>query len=121
METKIAWRLFAIVIALVAVTGVASAALSTWTDKSGKFTISAELVDVQGDKAVLRRDDGKQITVPTERLSDADQALIKAHQAGDAASGEKAINAVIAQIATRFYGDLRNQERTVAREALTKK
>ena len=35
----------------------------TWTDVTGKFSVTAELVEVRGDKVVLRRQNGKQITV----------------------------------------------------------
>ena len=41
----------------------------TWTDDSGAFTLVAELVEVRGDKVILRRQDGEQITVPLAKLS----------------------------------------------------
>jgi hypothetical protein len=50
----------------------------TWTDPSGKFRVEATLVRIDGDKVVLKRDDGKEIAVPLERLSDADRTYVSA-------------------------------------------
>lgn len=42
----------------------------TWTDSTGKFTIEAEFVGVQGKSIVLQKADGAKVTVPIARLSD---------------------------------------------------
>ncbi|NQV05288.1 hypothetical protein HQ535_01965 [bacterium] len=53
---------------------VASAALARkWTDNTGKYSVEAELVDVQGDKVALKKSTGSVITMPIARLSKADQ------------------------------------------------
>jgi thiol-disulfide isomerase/thioredoxin len=120
MGIKTSGRFSSVAIALAVITGAALAAERTWTDKTGKFSVDAEFVKVEGDKAVLRSAAGKEITVPIDKLSDADQTFIKAQRATESEDATQA-NAVIAEIAAKFFGDLRNQERTVARQALTKK
>lgn len=47
-----------------------------WTDKSGKFKIDAELVDVAGDVVRLRRPDGRTLSIPLAKLSTADREFI---------------------------------------------
>ena len=47
-----------------------------WTDRSGKFSVTAELVSVSGNNVRLRRADGSIITVPGDKLSDADQRYL---------------------------------------------
>ncbi len=49
----------------------------TWTDRSGKFSIEAELVEVKEGQAVLQKADGKSVAVSLEMLSAADQKLLK--------------------------------------------
>lgn len=49
----------------------------TWKDPTGKYKVKAELVGVRGDSdVVLKRADGKTITVKISRLSKADQDYI---------------------------------------------
>ena len=49
---------------------IASSALARiWTDSTGKFSVEAELVEVKGDKVVLKTSTGSVITVPIARLS----------------------------------------------------
>src|SRR6267154_2399320 len=107
METDTRRRLSAIVILLGTVTEAASAEVRTWSDATGKFSVSAELVEVQGGKAVLRRSDGKEIKVPVERLCDADQAFIKTHDGNRLLPSATDADKAIADVAARFYGDLR--------------
>jgi thiol-disulfide isomerase/thioredoxin len=107
-------------IVLVAIVAAAVAKERTWTDTTGKFSVSAELVEVEDGKAVLRRADGKTITVPVDKLSDDDKAFLDAQAGTDATAKDDPANAVIVEIATKFYGDLRSQERAVARQSLTK-
>ena len=49
----------------------------TWQDKSGKFTIQAQLVRNEGTAVVLKRDDDRTVSVPIDRLSDADQEYLQ--------------------------------------------
>jgi len=49
----------------------------TWKDATGKFSIEAEFVSLDGDAITLKRTDGKQLTVPLSKLSDADQAAAR--------------------------------------------
>jgi hypothetical protein len=49
--------------------------LQTWTDANGR-SIRATLVSVAGDRVVLKRDDRKQCTIATNRLSPKDRLLI---------------------------------------------
>jgi thiol-disulfide isomerase/thioredoxin len=121
MEFKPAWRLSSAVIVLAAIASSASGKERTWTDKSGKFTVSAELIKIEDGKATLKRADGKQIQVPVEQLSDADQAFLTAGDKSGPTTDTAAAGTAIAEIATRFYSDLRSQERSVAQQSLTAK
>lgn len=49
----------------------------SWTDTTGKFKIEARIARLQGDAVVLKRDDGKEITVPVAKLSPEDRTIIK--------------------------------------------
>ncbi len=48
-----------------------------WSDVSGKFHIEAEFVAARNGKAILEKTDGSIITVPLEKLSEADRAYIR--------------------------------------------
>jgi thiol-disulfide isomerase/thioredoxin len=121
MKKNTGGKRFAIGTAIFILTAAAIAEERKWSDKNGKFSTTAEFVRRDGHDVVLRRADGKEINVAIDRLSDADQEFIKAQQAESAEPASDAINEIIAQIAAEFYGDLRNQERQVARQKLTKK
>ena len=45
----------------------------TWSDDSGKFKIEGVFVALEGGKVKLRRKDGKEVSVPLDRLSKADR------------------------------------------------
>ena len=51
--------------------------LREWSDTSGKFKVRATLVKVADGNATLRKEDGKEITVPVSRLSAADREFLK--------------------------------------------
>ncbi len=53
-----------------------AAQLRTWKDGSGKFSIEAALVGVEGGKVTLRKADGSTTKVPLSTLSEADQAYV---------------------------------------------
>jgi len=48
----------------------------TWKNSTGSFSVEATLLKVDGGKAVLRRKDDKEISVPIDKLSDADQKFL---------------------------------------------
>jgi WD40 repeat protein/mono/diheme cytochrome c family protein len=48
-----------------------------WTDASGKFRVEAELVAVKNGKVFLEKPDGSALSVPVDRLSDADRRYLK--------------------------------------------
>ena len=52
-------------------------ALRTWTSSNGKYTIEAELVSFREGIVELRGKDGKVITLPAVKLSQADQQFLK--------------------------------------------
>ncbi|OHB69806.1 MAG: hypothetical protein A2V70_14720 [Planctomycetes bacterium RBG_13_63_9] len=49
----------------------------TWTDATGSFKIEAEFLGLDGDKVRLRKSNGRVITVPLQKLSDADQQFAR--------------------------------------------
>jgi SLA1 homology domain 1, SHD1 len=53
-------------------------AFRTWTDKTGKFKLEAQLVSVVDGKVVLKRREGDTLSVPLASLSQADQLFLKA-------------------------------------------
>ena len=106
--------------------GTALAAESrTWTDKSGKFTITAELIAVQDGNVVLRQADGSQLTIPIKRLSAADRDLVEGKSGDKPERGAKRTSnrpdAAIAEVAEQFLSALRGEKRDAAAESLTKK
>jgi thiol-disulfide isomerase/thioredoxin len=119
-------RLLSAVLLVLFATAVAAASEKrTWTDATGKFNISAELIDVEDGVATLRRSDGKELKVPVDKLCDENRKFIEAQGATHAGSHptaeSKATDSALADIATRFYSDLRTTDRTVAKQSLTKK
>jgi len=48
-----------------------------WTSSSGEHTVEAEMVDFKDGKVRLKKTDGKVITLPMEKLSKADQELVR--------------------------------------------
>ena len=109
-------------IVTVAVVSIASASeLRTWTDSSGQFTITAEVVAVDGDQVQLRTEDGKEIAVPVTRLSSADQAFLKGRDRDSSAQENVSASDALTLIANQFYGELRNTERDAARARMTMK
>ncbi len=56
----------------------ASSALARkWTDNTGKYSVEAELVEVKGDKVVLKKSTGSVITLAIGRLSKADREYLQ--------------------------------------------
>lgn len=48
-----------------------------WKDKSGKFSVTAELISHDDDEVVLRRKDGKELNVPLKKLCEEDHDFLK--------------------------------------------
>ena len=65
--------------ALLACVLIAQAATArTWTDVTGKFTIEADLVAVEGEQVRLKKTDGTIVTLPINKLSLADRRFLQA-------------------------------------------
>ena len=60
--------------------------LRKWKSSDGKYTIEAKLVEVKSGVVWLRRSDGERISVPYNRLSDADQRVVKSFIKASSAS-----------------------------------
>ena len=48
-----------------------------WTDSTGKFTIEAEFVEFKDGEVRLKKASGSIITIPVEKLSEADQKFVR--------------------------------------------
>ncbi|MBC8354186.1 MAG: hypothetical protein H8E66_19510 [Planctomycetes bacterium] len=57
-----------------------NAEVRTWTDSAGKFSVDAEFVELTKDLVVLRRETGKEISVPLSKLSKADQSYVRSQK-----------------------------------------
>ncbi|MCL4202011.1 MAG: formylglycine-generating enzyme family protein [Pirellulaceae bacterium] len=53
----------------------------TWTDSSGRFHIEAELLEVKNGQVTLKKVDSSTVTLPLEKLSEADRAFLRRHVA----------------------------------------
>ena len=60
--------------------------LRAWTDSTGKHTIQAEFVEFKEGKVRLRKQNGKVVTIPIEKLSDADRELVQRQSKGKPAA-----------------------------------
>ncbi|MCL2304758.1 MAG: SHD1 domain-containing protein [Planctomycetaceae bacterium] len=58
---------------------VAAKEKRTWTDSTGQFNVEAELVRVDGENVLLRTTNGKQLTIPLAKLSNADRKYVTGH------------------------------------------
>lgn len=56
---------------------VKEAVLTTWTDTTGKFSTKATFVRKSDTEVVLRKEDGKEITIPIGKLSLESQEMVK--------------------------------------------
>lgn len=64
-----------------------------WVDVSGKFKIEADFVALRGANVILEKKDGSVISVPLEKLRQADREVAKKLAAGSKPADEKAIPA----------------------------
>ena len=69
---KAAWLLVAVVCCT-----VSSAFARQWHAREGGFQVEAELVDVRDGNVVLKRQDGREISVPLTKLSLGDVRYVK--------------------------------------------
>lgn len=53
----------------------------TWTSKNGKFKIDAKLVSADATTVKLRKPDGKELSVPIEKLSESDRDFLRSLKA----------------------------------------
>jgi hypothetical protein len=58
--------------------------LRLWKSSSGKFSVKAKLDGLDGSDVKLITEDGRNITVPVEKLSEADQKVLKEYAEGNA-------------------------------------
>jgi hypothetical protein len=65
---------------------VSAEASRSWSDKTGKFKIEAVLLRLENGEAVLKRTDGREISVPANKLSPDDQEFLKKWEAETAAA-----------------------------------
>ncbi len=88
-------RLFSSFVGLLAVISFIAPAQAEpspkWTDTSGKFSIVAEFVQVDGDIVVLRKADGQEVRVPMTKLSS--PSRVQARKAAKAMGGGGATTA----------------------------
>jgi hypothetical protein len=54
-----------------------------WTSSNGRFTFEAVLIGMDGEQAVLKASDGREVNVGLDRLSSGDQEYIKQWRAAD--------------------------------------
>lgn len=59
----------------------------SWSDKTGSFQLDASLVEADKTTVKLRRSDGRIVSVPVEKLSDADGAFISTFLTAESAVG----------------------------------
>ena len=70
-------RVAAVAFCVVFAMGSESAEVRTWKDKTGRFSILAELVEWDGTKVKLKKEDGQVIEVAIDRLSDPDRQYLE--------------------------------------------
>ena len=70
-------RLFCVAWSLAALASAAQGEVRKWTDKAGGYSVQAEFVEVAGDHVVLKREDGKNLRIPLEKLSATDQEFVR--------------------------------------------
>jgi hypothetical protein len=72
------------------VAGAAAHELRTWTDSTGRHRVRARFVELSDGKVTLERENGKQLVIPLEKLSEEDQKVAaEAQSASDNPFQEK--------------------------------
>jgi thiol-disulfide isomerase/thioredoxin len=117
------WRLVPLTLIFSLGATVAFGAPRTWSDKSGKFSITADLIAIQHGNVVLRTDDGRQLTVPVKQLSPTDQEFVEGLDPSKASrhGAAKGKGGELIEVGKNFFNELRSEKREVAGEMLTTK
>lgn len=63
-------------VGLVVATAARGQELRTWTDSTGRFTLLAKFVSLKDGQVTLTREDGSQMTIELEKLSEDDQEYV---------------------------------------------
>lgn len=110
--------IFAVALMAGLVTSSLVAQQRTWKDTSGKFSVQAELVEVTDESVVLKRtDNGKQISVPLGRLSQADREFLANMESGDSDAADSPVKVTGQMIwSEALYGDGDEPTRTLQLE-----
>ncbi len=118
MTSRIGWRWLSALAAICLLTLPVVVDGRTWKAATGPFSVEAELLSVEEGQVRLRRADGKVITVPLTKLSEADRVFVDS-QAKPSLKVDEATAEAVKEIADRFYADLRTTERQDAQSTLT--
>lgn len=59
-----------------------TAGFRVWKSSDNRFSVKAKLLELNGDKVQLQKEDGSTITVPLDRLSENDQEFLKKKNQG---------------------------------------
>ncbi|MDZ7616340.1 MAG: SHD1 domain-containing protein [Patescibacteria group bacterium] len=78
---RLVYVLASVMVMVMACGGAAESLARTWTSADGQHTFEAELVAVKLGWARLRSADGREVSVPLARLSEADRTFIAEHSA----------------------------------------
>ncbi|WP_182866494.1 SHD1 domain-containing protein [Rhodopirellula sp. JC639] len=73
------FRVIVMTFLCIGLTGVAQA--RTWTDKTGRYTLDAELFAFNGEHVVVQREDGEMGMLPIDVLSDDDKDYLQSEEA----------------------------------------
>lgn len=77
LRCLIAFVLFTGLVACETAIAQETAGPRTWVDASGRYSVEATFVRLDSGKVTLRKDDGSELRIPIEKLSDKDQALAR--------------------------------------------
>ncbi|HUF62498.1 MAG TPA: SHD1 domain-containing protein [Verrucomicrobiales bacterium] len=87
---------------------IKSADARTWTSNDGK-TLEADFLGVKGDTVLVNRD-GKAVTIPLERLSEADRKWVAEQSEAKISPGEKPDDAEVDRISALLEKSLKSSD-----------
>ena len=90
----------------------------TWTDSTGKFTLEAKFIEVKDRKVTIEKEDGKRITLPLIKLSNADREYVE--KLANAALKEELIKDIKAAFDTGSAGETSAQTLLLEKTAVEK-
>ncbi len=93
--------------------------MRTWADKSGRFKIQAKFVEMSGKSVVLEKEDGSQVKIPLDKLSEADQKAVAEMGAAEESPFETMKPAKKASKKTRTVDE--DEEESAPRKSAKKK